>query len=76
MQWSIENEYANCYSQRNIVHQNYFFTCFALTLEWEQTMGEYLTLIFITALYLAELSGKVVILCLHTLERACQCRLI
>ena len=39
-------------------------------------MGEYLTVIFIVSLYLAELSGKVVILCLHTLERARQCRLI
>ena len=39
-------------------------------------MGEYLTVIFIVTLYLAELSGKVVILCLHTLERARQCRLI
>lgn len=39
-------------------------------------MGEYLTVIFIITLYLAELSGKVVLLCLHTLERARQCRLI
>ena len=39
-------------------------------------MGEYLTVIFIITLYLTELSGKVVILCLHTLERARQCRLI
>ena len=30
-------------------------------------MGEYLTVIFIVSLYLAKLSGKVVILCLHTL---------
>lgn len=39
-------------------------------------MGEYLTVIFIITLYLAKLSGKVVILCLYTLERARQCRLI
>ena len=39
-------------------------------------MGEYLAVIFIITMYLAELSGKVVILCLHTLERARQCRLI
>ena len=39
-------------------------------------MGEYLTVIFIITLYLAEVSGKVLILCLQTLERARQCRLI
>ena len=39
-------------------------------------MGEYLTVIFIITLYLAELSGKVLILCLHALERARQYRLI
>ena len=41
-----------------------------------QTMGEYLTVIFIITLCLAELSGKVVILCLHILELARQCWLI
>ena len=35
-------------------------------------MGEYLTVIFIITLCLAEQSGKVVILCL--VERARQCR--
>ena len=39
-------------------------------------MGEYFTVIFIITLCLAELSGKVVILCLHILELARQCRLI
>ena len=39
-------------------------------------MGEYLTVIFIITLCLAELSGKVVILCLHILELARQCWLI
>ena len=39
-------------------------------------MGEYLTVICVITLCLAELTGTVVILCLHTLELARQCRLI
>ena len=39
MQRSIESEYANYDSQRNIVRQNYQFTCSALTLEWDKLWG-------------------------------------
>lgn len=41
------------------------FSYFALTLEWGNTMAVYLPMILIIILCLAELSGKVDILCLY-----------
>ena len=39
-------------------------------------MGEYLTVILIITLGLAERTGNIIILCLHNLELARQCRVI